>query len=66
MARPLSKMERACLTCPLADCQPENRNCPQRVMERAEKAARMRKARETRNQKRGRRHVDLRTHTEPA
>ena len=36
MARPLSKMERAGLTCPLADCQPENRNCPQRVMERAE------------------------------
>ena len=66
MARPLSKMERACLTCPLADCQPENRNCPQRVMERAEKAARARKARETRNQKGGRQHVDLRANTEPA
>lgn len=27
MDRPLSKMERACLTCPLADCQPESRDC---------------------------------------
>lgn len=53
MARPLSKMERACLTCPLADCQPESSDCPQRVMQRAEKAARMRKARATRNTKRG-------------
>lgn len=62
--RALTKYERACFTCPLADCDPEHIGCPQRVMQRAEKAARMRKARATRNM--GRRHVDLRANTEPA
>lgn len=64
MASSLSKRERACLTCPLDDCHPESDKCPQRVMERAEKAARMRKARATRNM--GSKHVDLRANTEPA
>ena len=63
--RALTKYERACFACPLADCDPEHIDCPQRVMQRAEKAARMRKARATRNM-RSKQHVDLRAHTEPA